>query len=424
MQPANLLFAEILATGDELRSGALVDTNSAWIAESLRSIGVDVTRHQCVGDALQTLVEVLQEISYRCPVAVVTGGLGPTSDDRTAEAAALAAGVALEEHPAARQQVEGFFQRIGRPMSASNRKQALLPTTSTCIANPLGSAPGFALTLNGCCFFFLPGVPAEMQRMLTASVLPAIRQLPGCQEQIVQVCTLASFGLPESVVGERLEGFSDLFPDLELGFRSKFPEIQIRLYATGQQAASLTQRLEMAQTWVTERIGRHIFSARGESMEAVVGHLLKQQQATVAVAESCTGGLVAHLLTNVPGSSGWFLAGAVAYANSAKEKLLGVSSATLEQHGAVSEAVVAEMALGICHQTGATYGLATSGIAGPDGGTPDKPVGLVCLGLAGPNGLIRTRQLEYRFTSRAMNKALFAMAALDTLRRHLMSHEC
>lgn len=417
-----ILSAEILATGDELRSGALVDTNSAWIAGMLRSVGVDVRRHQTVGDDLITLTEVLLEISRRSPLAVVTGGLGPTSDDRTAEAAARAAGVALTETPEALRQVEWFFQTIGRPMSGSNRKQALLPQGSDCIPNPLGSAPGFVMVINACRFYFLPGVPAEMRRMLRETVLPEMQRQPHYRHQIVKVQTLSSFGLAESVVGERMHGFVDIFPGIELGFRSKFPEIQIKLYATGDDATALEKTLEEARTWVAERIGRKLFTHQGETMEAVIAQLLTQQRATVALAESCTGGLLAHLLTNIPGSSAYFLAGAVTYANEAKQAMLGVSENTLTQYGAVSEATAGEMALGICRLTGATYGLATSGIAGPDGGTPEKPVGTVCIGLATPDSLICTRTMNYRFTQRAMNKALFAMAAMDTLRRRLLEY--
>lgn len=412
--------AEILSTGDEIRTGTLVDTNSAYIAQELEGMGVRVGRHLTVGDDLTELVGVLQEIGSRADIAVVTGGLGPTSDDLSAEAAACAAGVPLVLDPEALRQIEAFFDRIARPMGGNNRKQALLPESSVRIDNPIGSAPGFHLLIGKCRCFFLPGVPMEMKRMLRQSVLPTIDTLLGFGERPIRlVTTLSSFGYGESMTAEKLTGFEEIFPDIRLGYRAKFPEVQIKLYLEGTDRPSLEARSLEAAGWVKERMEGRVFSDRGESMQEVIGRLLVERGATLAVAESCTGGLISHWITNVAGSSRYFLSGAVSYANEAKTSLLGVSPETLFRHGAVSEPVVREMAEGALRMSGADYGLATSGIAGPDGGTTEKPVGLVWIGVSTPKHGTSTRSFRFRYANREANKQMFAMTALEMLRRTL-----
>lgn len=414
------MIAEILATGDEIRSGTLVDSNSAYIAQKLEEAGIAVIRHHSVGDDIPVMVSVLREIASRADVSIVTGGLGPTSDDLTAEAAAMAAGVRLFQSPEALELVEAFFRSFHRPMTASNIKQSYLPEGSTCLVNPTGTAPGFMLTLGRCLFFFLPGVPSEMRRMLSESVLPRIEALQGGVRQFCRVKTLTTFGMTESLTGERLKDFSTVFPEIQLGFRAKFPEIQVKFYVRGTGADRLEALIQDAGRWVSEKLGRKVISVDGESMEAVVGRLLSRNKSTVAVAESCTGGLIAHWLTNVAGSSEYFLYAGVVYANQAKIDLLGVSGDIIRKHGAVHEETVREMAVRVRGISGATYGLATSGIAGPAGGTDEKPVGTVCIGLATPDGA-RAYRFQYRFRNREMNKQIFAMTALDLLRRELMA---
>jgi nicotinamide-nucleotide amidase len=413
------MIAEILATGDEIRSGTLVDSNSAYIAQKLEETGIAVVRHHCVGDDISVMVSVLQEIALRADVCVVTGGLGPTTDDLTAEAAALSSGVPLIQSPEALAIVESFFRSFHRLITASNIKQSYLPEGSTCLPNPIGTAPGFMMKLDRCLFFYLPGVPSEMRRMLSESVLPRIEALQGGVRQFCRVKTLTTFGLTESLTGERLKEFSKIFPAIQLGFRAKFPEIQVKFYIRGTDANQLEMLIGDASRWVSEKLGHKLISPDGESMEAVVGRLLSVKNSTLAVAESCTGGLIAHRLTNVAGSSDYFLYSGVVYSNQAKVALLGVSQDTLNRHGAVHEETAREMATRVRLITGATYGLATSGIAGPGGGTDEKPVGTVCIGLATP-GDVRAYRFEYRFKNREMNKQIFAMTALDLLRRELI----
>ncbi|MBI5593522.1 MAG: competence/damage-inducible protein A [Deltaproteobacteria bacterium] len=413
------MIAEILATGDEIRSGTLVDSNSAYIAQKLEETGIAVVRHHSVGDDMPVMISVLREIASRADVSIVTGGLGPTSDDLTAEAAAAAAGVPLFQDPEALEIVEAFFRTFHRPISTSNIKQSYIPEGSTCLANPIGTAPGFMMKLGKCLFFFLPGVPSEMRRMLSESVLPRIEALQGGARQFCRVKTLTTFGLTESMTGERLKDFPRVFPEIQLGFRAKFPEIQVKFYLRGTDADQVEMLIRDAGQWVSEKLGHKLISPDGESMEAVVGRLLFQKKSTLAVAESCTGGLIAHWLTNVAGSSDYFLYSGVVYANQAKVALLGVSQDTLNRHGAVHEETAREMASRVRRITSATYGLATSGIAGPGGGTDEKPVGTVCIGLATPDD-VRAYRFQYRFRNREMNKQIFAMTALDLLRRELL----
>jgi competence/damage-inducible protein CinA-like protein len=421
LQETMPMNAEILATGDEIRTGALVDSNSAFLAERLEQCGLAVTRHHCVGDDLSALMEVITEISRRSDLAVVTGGLGPTVDDRTVEAAARVAGVELLLDARALADIEHFFQKRGRTFSPSNRKQAMIPQTGACLYNPIGTAPGIRLTIGQCTFFLLPGVPAEMKLIFTEQVLPQIMALQGRSRQYSLVRTISTFGLPESVVGEKVAALSSRFPEVILGLRAKFPEIQVKLYLrTGNESAG-RQTLELADQWVGQQLGVHVFSHEGRSMAAETGRLLLARHATLALAESCTGGLVAHWLTNTAGSSDYFLFSAVTYHNDAKIDVLGVSAETLRQKGAVDEATAREMAQGARRVGRADFGLAITGIAGPGGGRDGKPVGTVCIALA-TAAETSARRHNFSFGQRLMNKRMFAMAALDMLRHHLLNN--
>jgi len=414
------MIAEVLATGDEIRSGALVDSNSAYIAQELETAGVEVVRHSCVGDDPESIVSILREIASRSDLAVVTGGLGPTDDDLTTAAAARAADVEVVLDPQALDSVEAFFKTRKLPMTPSNKKQALMPAGASWILNTVGTAPGFQLKIGRCEFFCLPGVPFEMRKMLANEVIPRLMQLQGKDSSVRTVKTLATFGLTESATAGKLSGFEDRFPRIKLGFRAKFPEIHVRLYGQGADENQVLSQLEKAEGWVTQQLGDKIFSPRGESLEQVVGDLLRTRNETLAVAESCTGGLIADLVTDVPGSSEYFLLSTVTYANVAKIKILGVASGTLDQYGAVSEETAREMARGVQRVSGATYGLATSGIAGPGGATDGKPVGTVCIGLATSDS-VSGRCYHFAFDNRRMNKRIFAATALELLRRELLT---
>ncbi len=414
------MLAEILATGDEIRSGALIDSNSAHIAQKLEEAGIEVIRHICVGDDMDIMVSTLKEISNRADFALVTGGLGPTVDDITAEAAAKAAGVDLVLDNKALENIDFFFKNRKRLMTISNKKQAMMPENSEVIYNHAGTAPGFYFKINRCSFFFIPGVPFEMKKMLSETVIPAIRNLCGKKQEFCMVKTISTFGITESAAGEKLASIKSVFPDLKIGFRAKFPEIQVKIYLYGKNEKIMNRRMDESCKWILEKIGHKTFSVKNKSMEAEVAELLLKQKSTIAVAESCTGGLISHLLTNIPGSSKYFLFSGISYSNESKIKVLGVSPDTLERNGAVDEKTAQEMAKGVRRIAGADYGLSTSGIAGPSGGTDEKPVGTLCIGIATPSG---TKGFKFNsvFDKRSMNKIVFAMKALDLLRRELLS---
>jgi nicotinamide-nucleotide amidase len=415
-----MITAEILATGDEIRSGALVDSNSAYIARKLEAAGVAVVRHSCVGDDLKHLATVIQEIGARGDLAVVTGGLGPTGDDLSAAAAAAAAGRPLEKNEAAWASINAFFAARNREVSEANRKPAYLPAGSRCLPNPVGTAPGFSLDVGRCRFFFVPGVPFEMRRMVSDYVLPYLEQVQSGSRHYRRVETLSLFGLPESVVSERLAGMEDELTGIKLGLRAKFPEIQVKLYADGSDPERLNRLLARGRKWARDKLGDTVFSEDNRSLQQVVGGLLRADGATLALAESCTGGLIANWITDVPGSSDYFLFSGVTYANQAKSQFVGVDPAVIVACGAVDETVVRQMAAGVRDAAQATYALATSGIAGPGGGSPEKPVGTVCIGLATPQR-VQSRTHHFSYGNRGMNKQIFAMKALDTLRRELLA---
>ena len=410
--------AEILSTGDEVLTGVTVDSNAAHIAEVLTEAGVAVLRHVTVGDNLPMLTDTFMETGNRADIVVVTGGLGPTSDDLTSEAAAAASGLPLKMDPASLAKIEAYFRQRSFPMKDSNRKQAMFPEGAEPLENPVGTAPGFSMNIGRARFFFLPGVPHEMKKMMNEQVLPRIKKIQGAEAVPDMTRIVSIFGLPESDADQRLGAFGINFPDLRLGFQVKYPVILLKVYPGEGAPETMRTRIDAAVDWVCTQIGEFVVSREGKSLGETVGALLRADNATLAVAESCTGGLISHWLTNVAGSSDYFLFSGVTYANEAKTKILNVPAKIIEIHGAVHEETVKAMASGARDVSGATYGIATSGIAGPTGGTEEKPVGTVCIGLAGPDGVYAKRRL-FTFGRRLMNKQMFAAAALDLLRRHL-----
>jgi nicotinamide-nucleotide amidase len=285
--------------------------------------------------------------------------------------------------------------------------------------NPVGTAPGFIMKIGKCLFFFLPGVPSEMKRMLFHEVLPRIEKMPGAIQEHCLVRNISTFGLTESATGEKVADLADDFPEIKIGLRAKFPEIHVKLYLNGQDLTIMETRLASASEWILNRLGRHVLSPEGASMQTVVGDLLRKRAATVAVAESCTGGRIANWLTDVPGSSDYFLFSGVTYSNNAKTKVLGVAPELLKKYGAVHEETAKAMAEGARRISGARYAISTTGIAGPSGGSEDKPVGTVCIGLATPEK-VEGKRLHFPFGQRSMNKSIFCMVALDMLRKELL----
>ena len=414
------MIAEVLATGDEIRSGALVDTNSAYISEKIEELGIKITRHNCVGDDEDELTAILLELSQRADIIIVTGGLGPTLDDLSREAAVRAAGVSLILDTKVLEKINSFFVSRQKSMPDSNIRQAMFPQGAAILENPIGTAPGFSLKIERGTFFFLPGVPAEMRKMLNEQVIPRIKQEVK-DPYYYKTKTISTFGLGESALEDKLSDFSGLFPDIKLGFRASFPEVQIKLYQKNSNENALVKEQEKAITWIKEKLGHKIVSLTGQPIATVVGDLLIKQKATLAVAESCTGGLIANWLTDRPGSSEYFLLAAVTYANSAKQSVLGVKQKTLEQWGAVHEETAMAMAAGAKKLSGSTYAIATTGIAGPAGGSPEKPAGTVYIAFAGPQGT-KARHYFFPFGKRRLNKKIFAAQALNLLRLELLKN--
>lgn len=425
--------AEILSQGDEVVTGQIADTNAAWLSEHLTSMGFTVQQHTTVGDRVPDLVSAMQAIAGRCDICVGTGGLGPTDDDLTTRSAAAAFDQPLAFDPEAMEQIRARFLAFDRPMAPVNERQAYLPRGCTRFDNLWGTAPGFGVTSQGTHFAFLPGVPSEMRPMFRDRVVPWLHHhLPVTTPRRV---TLRCIGAGESTLQQALEGWSPE-PGV-LSFRTRVPENQIKLFF---QAGAADSTIRQVVKSALDRIGRWVytidrlpgeplrgFDASGADHAQVVGALVAHHQHTLAVAESCTGGQLAAACTAARGASAWFHQGWVSYTNTAKSRELGVPAELLSTHGAVSEPVARAMAEGALARSGAHWALAVTGIAGPDGGTPEKPVGTVHVALAGAAtaggvGPIRHQSLRLG-GSRKRIQSLSVAAALELLRKQLMSQE-
>jgi nicotinamide-nucleotide amidase len=410
-----MIRVAILSTGDELTTGRIVDTNSSWIADKLFEIGIEVAAVLTVGDHRDRLAAAWRRGLELADVVISTGGIGPTADDLTSEVVADVVGVPLVEDAASADRIRQLFAAFGREMPLNNLKQALFPRGATIIPNALGTAPGYRIEHDGRHVVVLPGVPREMKPMMEETVLPWLVHLRGGDEVFVPR-TFQTFGLTESGLDELVSGLVDP-AEARVSFRASFPEISLRLVVHGLPADAAA-RADALAARVRERIGPFLYGEGAVTMEEVVGRLLRERGLTVALAESCTGGLVAHRLTNVPGSSEYVRGAVVAYANAAKEALLGVRAETLAAHGAVSEETAAEMAAGARRVFGTSLAVSTTGIAGPTGGTPEKPVGTVCLALAADAGVV-TRRYQL-WGTRDWVKLLASQLALDWMRRHAL----
>lgn len=408
--------AVVISTGDELTTGRTLDTNAHHLADQLVGVGIDVVAMLVVGDYPERIAWAWRTALEQAELIVCTGGLGPTADDLTTETVAQVAGRRLVMDQAVADRIRQMFAAMGRAMPENNLKQALFPDGATIVPNPLGTAPGFRLEIATprapCHAIVLPGVPREMKAMLAEQILPWLRELRSGGDEY-RSHSFQTFGISESALDELVAGAVDP-GEGRIAFRAAFPQISVRVTVHGPPS-EVDRRLAAAAAKLRARLGAYCYGEGNTTMEAVVGELLKRASATVAVAESCSGGLIGHRLTDVPGSSAYVLADVVAYNNAVKHSVLGVSTATLERHGAVSCEVAEEMARGVRRLVGATLGLATTGIAGPDGGTPQKPVGTVCIAIDGPAG---TRSQRYQlWGTRDWVKLLTSQIALDWIRR-------
>jgi nicotinamide-nucleotide amidase len=385
----------IISTGDELLRGATVDTNASWIAARLHERGHETSRITVIGDDLPELAAELTRGAAAADLLIVGGGLGPTDDDLTARAAASAFDRPIARVPEAATQVQAAFARLGRPMLEINLKQADLPAGCRVLENLQGTAPGFELDTDRGRAIFLPGVPRELEPMFERHVLPT---LPA-PDRARHTALLRCFGVGESNIQALLHELTAADPELRIAFRASFLEIGVTLRATTAAA------LESATARAGELLGRAVFAREEIDLPTAFGRAAAARGVTVATAESCTGGLIGHALTAVPGSSGYYRGGVVAYDNDIKIGLLGVDRALIERHGAVSEQVVTAMAAGARRALDTDLALATSGIAGPDGGTTDKPVGLVQMAVAHRGGVAHREHVFAGFTRERVKRA-------------------
>jgi len=384
--------AEILTIGDEVLRGEIVDSNKALIASRLLQLDVECHYQASVRDDPEDMRDAFNRGISRSDLLLVSGGLGPTRDDRTTETLAGTLGRKLEFDEGSFEEIRAFFARVGREMNETNRKQALFPAGSEILVNPVGTAPGFLLEERGTIVVCMPGVPRELSLMMDEQVLPRVEarldENKGASR--VRARLLRTFGIGESSLeGELVDIAQD--GEAELAFRTSFPDNFLRVMARGASVAEADTRIEAVVEKIQARIGDLVYGEGEDTLEAVAGQLLGAAGRTIAVAESCTGGMIAQKLTHNPGSSAYFLGGVVAYANSAKQAMLGVPEEALVRHGAVSEPVVRAMATGVRTRFGADIGLATTGISGPGGGSDEKPVGLVYLGMSWGAGIPSSR---------------------------------
>lgn len=408
--------AVILTIGDELLFGSIVDTNAAHIGLRLTELGIQPVWTITVGDNAAAIRQAIELATTLAEVVLVTGGLGPTHDDVTKTVVAEATGRRLVFHQHLLDAVSSLFARRGLIMPESNRVQAYIPEGGTILDNPIGTAPGFLVNHHGAALFVMPGVPREMKRMMAEQVIPRLQIQSGGAVILHRV--LKTTGIGESTLSELLEDIIAAAHPVKIASLPQEAGVNLRLTATAETQELAINCIAAVDERLTERAGLYIYGRDDETLEQVLGHLLVSAGATLAVAESCTGGLVTDRLTDISGSSVYFERGVVAYSNEAKQAHLGVSEKTLKTFGAVSGETASAMAEGVRKASGTTFGLSTTGIAGPTGATETKPVGLVYVSLAHAGGTV-TWELRLG-TDRRLNKVRAAVSAMNLLRLFLI----
>lgn len=411
--------SEIISIGNELLNGSTVNSNAAFIAQQLYEIGYSTENIQTIRDSSQAIETALTLSLGRAEIIIITGGLGPTHDDITVNVLSNYFSSKLIFKEDIFNKIQERFQKRGIRMPETNRSMAMVPQDAQLIENKLGTAPGLIFQSSHKLIFVLPGVPEEMKAMMEESVLPRLQQeCPECQ---IKVDLFRTTGIPESLVYEKIAKNLESYPSYEIAFLPKVTGVDIRIVRKGDEIQNL-EKFEKFKNILYNAVGDFIYASEGHPLEAVLGNIIKSKKLTISVAESLTGGLVQDKLTDIPGSSEYFIGGIIAYSNEAKIKLLSVSKNTLRKYGAVSEQVAQEMAEGVKEIFGTQIGISTTGIAGPGGATPEKPVGLVYIGISMElENLVR----KFQFTgNREINKHRSAQAALELLRRALLNITC
>ena len=411
-----LRTAEVIAVGSELLGSTRLDTNSLFIAERLSAIGIELRSKSVVGDNRDLIADLCRQALSRVDLVVMTGGLGPTEDDITRQISARAVGRELVYHDELEADLRERFRRWGREMPEINKRQAYVIDGADVLPNPNGSAVGMLLKLDRQFLAIFPGPPREMRPMFDQFVLAVLKENAG--GVIVRRRVLRVSGMGESAVDEVIAPIYKSYDDVETSILFSRVEIELHLTARSTDADQSESRLDELAGKITAALGPAVFATNGETMEEVIGKLLTERGEKLSVAESCTGGLVGMRLTEIGGSSRYFLEGAIVYANAAKIRALGVSEQTLEDHGAVSAETAKAMAAGIRDRSGSHHAISVTGIAGPDGGTEEKPVGTVFIGYAGANV---TRSIKFVFPGdRELVRWRASQAALDYLRRQIL----
>jgi nicotinamide-nucleotide amidase len=387
-----MINAEIITIGDELLIGQVIDTNSAFIGQELNKIGIRVSQRTAIGDDAKQILTALKDASQRAKVVVITGGLGPTKDDITKKTICEYFNSSLRFDEGSFQIIESLFRARGRQVTEINKQQAEVPSNCTVMLNRNGTAPGMMFDEKGILYFSMPGVPSEMKSLMTDSVIPILKERFSLTPIIHR--TILTQGIPESFLAEKIADWEDnLPPNLKLAYLPAAGMVRLRITGSGTDEIELKAQVQEAATKLNPLIDEYIFGYEDDKLEAIVGRLLLEKRKTIGTAESCTGGYIAHKITSVPGSSEYYQGSIVAYSNLIKVKDLGVEMNVLEMYGAVSEETVSAMARNAIKVLQSDYIIATSGIAGPGGGTPLKPVGTVWLAIANENK-VYTKKLQ------------------------------
>ena len=413
---------ELLCTGDELVTGLTTDTNSPYLEARLFELGLKVERVVLVGDVREQIARALREAASRADVVVVSGGLGPTSDDFTAECAAEAAGVPLVEDARVLEALRERVARRGRELTSNVARMARVPRGAEVVLNPVGAAPLFLLRMGGCLLFFLPGVPREFRALVEGEVLPRVKveleKRPGRVYRAFRL--LRTVGVPESVLDARVAPLAEAHPRVVFGFRTQAPENHLKLMAEAPSQAEAEEALAVAEAAARRELGMAVYGADGDTHAGVLARLLTEARATLSLAESCTGGLIASQLTGVPGASRFLVGGAVVYTEQMKMTWAGVPAELLARYGAVSRPVAVALAEGVRAVCQSTYALSVTGVAGPTGGTPEDPVGTVYCALAAEGTPTRCERFVIP-GDRDVVRLFAASPALELLRERLLS---
>lgn len=403
------IYASIITIGDELLIGQTIDTNSAWMAQELNKIGVWVKRRVAVGDKREDIWQALDEESESAQIILITGGLGPTADDITKPLLCDYFGGKMVVDEMVLEHVTNIFRRLNRPIIERNMKQAEVPDVCTVLMNKRGTAPGMLFRKGNCIYISMPGVPHEMKGIMTGEVFPLLKR--EYEMPFILHRTLLTAGMGESFLAEKISAWEEALPsDIKLAYLPNYGMVRLRLTATGTNKEQLDEQLDRLFTQLQEQVNEWLIVTEDIPLEEALGKLLLSKNKSMATAESCSGGYIAHLVTAIPGSSAYFKGTVVAYAYDVKEDVLGVQHTTLETKGAVSEETVTEMLKGLLQKTTADYGIATSGVMGPGGGTNDKPVGTVWVAVGSREKMI-AKKLHFRF-DRLKNIELTATNAL------------